>query len=130
MEQLHKDLTSPRLPMGYLSGPMSAEDALTRNRHRFAALEASTLLWEAEVLHYCPHANSPIIGNSDVGYESWMAMDLEVIRRCDYLLMIDGWNNSPGCLREMNVALNLHLPVVYSVEAAIELDRQLKAKVA
>lgn len=130
MAQLQADLALPRLPMGYLSAPMSAPDALTRCLHQLAAKRVSHELWEAEVLHYCPHTNSPTIGSSDVAYEMWMAMDLEVVRRCDFIVMAGNWNESPGCRRELAMAMHLNIPVAYSVEAAIDLYQQLRSKVA
>ena len=118
MSQLQVDLNAPRRAMGYLSGPMSASRALDRVRHTFRALEVSHQLWEMGLLHYCPHANSPQIGTTDVAYETWMAMDLEVLRRCDWLLLIDGWNDSEGCKREFNVAMNLGIPVAFTLAEA------------
>jgi len=126
VDQLQADLALPRLPMAYLSAPMSAPDALTRIFHYLAAKRASHELWEAEVLHYCPHTNSPAIGSSDVGYESWMAMDLKVLRRCDFIVMAGNWNESPGCRRELAMAMHLGLPVAYSVEAAVALYQELR----
>lgn len=126
MDQLQIDLSLPPLPMGYLSAPISAPDALTRACHHLVALGASAHLWESEVLHYCPHRNSPEVGTSDVPYESWMAMDLEVLRRCNYIVMVGRWNESAGCRRELAMAMHLGLRVAYTVAAAIALDRELR----
>ncbi len=128
MDRLQKDLTLPRRPMGYLSAPISAPDALTRTRHHLIALGESAQLWEAGVLHYCPHRNSPQVGTTDQGYEAWMAMDIEVLRRCDYILMTGLWRESQGCRRELALAMHLNLPVVYTVEAAIALDAELRER--
>jgi hypothetical protein len=92
-----------------------------------AALAVSAQLWEAEVLHYCPHRNSPQVGTTDVPYESWLAMDLEVLKRCNYLVMAGDWHQSAGCRRELAFAMALHMPVVYTVDAAIALDRQFRS---
>lgn len=127
MTQLEKDLSHPALPMGYLSAPISADQALVRTAHYLTALAASAQLWESEVLHYCPHRNNPEVGTTDVPYESWIAMDLEVLRRCNYIVMAGTWNESPGCRRELAFAMKLGMPVVYTVEAAIALDRQLRS---
>jgi hypothetical protein len=113
--------------MGYLSAPISADLALTRTAHYLTALAVSAQLWESQVLHYCPHRNSPQVGTTDVPYEAWMAMDLEVLRRCNYILMAGDWHQSAGCRRELAFAMQLGMPVVYTVEAALALDRQLRA---
>jgi hypothetical protein len=127
IDALTRDLAIRRRPMAYLSGPMSARDALSRARHRHAALDASHQLWEAGVLHYCPHANGPAIGCTDVPYEEWMAMDIEALRRCDFIIMVAEWTSSPGCRRELALALHLGMPVAYSIETAIELYKNLRA---
>jgi hypothetical protein len=130
MNQLHLDLNAPRRSMGYLSAPMSAKKAKERTFHRLMAQGASASLWESSVLHYCPHAASPAIGCTDVDYETWMAMDIEVLRRCDWILLLGDWAKSAGCRREFNVAEHLGLPVVFTVEEAIRLSRELDRKLA
>jgi len=104
---------------------MSGETALIRNQHRFRALEVSHQLWELGLLHYCPHANSPQVGATDVDYETWMRMDLEVLRRCDWILMLDGWGSSEGCRREFNLAQALQIPITYNIREAASLAASL-----
>lgn len=128
MDSLQKDLSRPRQPMGYFSAPISAPDALTRTRHHLVALGESAMLWEAGVLHYCPHRNSPQVGTTDVGYEAWMEMDLEVLARCDYIIMGGAWHDSAGCRRELAMAMHKGLPVVYTVESAIALHAELRER--
>lgn len=129
MNQLQADLCAPRRSMGYLSGPVSGATAAVRNRHYFQALDISHQLWELEILHYCPHANSPRIGATDVEYTEWMRMDLEVLRRCDWVLMVGDWAASDGCKREFNLAQALQIPIAYTTQEAarlsILLDRQI-----
>lgn len=120
LRQLRHDLTRPRRAMGYLSVPMSAPTALSRQLLRFAALATSTRLWEAGILHYCPPANGPAIGSSDLPYEYWMAMDLEVLKRCDWILMGEGWEDSHGCVREFNLAMNIGIPVLFTLQQAAD----------
>ena len=130
MRQLHQDLTQARRSMGYLSVPMSAPTALERTDLRLRALSLSAYLWEAGILHYCPPANSPAIGTTDIPYEDWMAMDLEILRRCDWIFMGHGWEKSPGCQREFNVAMNLGLSVAFNLDHALicGLDGTLPSK--
>lgn len=127
MNQLQADLRAARRAMGYLSGPMSGETALIRNQHRFRALEVSHQLWELGILHYCPHANSPQVGATDVDYETWMRMDLEVLRRCDWVIMTGEWASSEGCRREFNLANSLKIPIVNTVHEAVALVASLDA---
>jgi len=131
MNHLSHDLNLARRSMGYLSAPHSAATALERNQLCYRALEASFLLWERGVLHYCPHANAPTMDLADIETETRMTMGLEVIRRCDWVLMLSDWGKAPECRREFNVAQALKIPVVYAVEEAVQLalllDRKLNA---
>ena len=130
--QIQCDLNFPRRSLGYLSGPMSAPSALERNILRLDAQKLSHRLWELGVLHYCPHANGPAIGCTDITYETWMTWDIELLRRCDWIFMAPDWSNSKGCRREFNVATAVGIPVAMTLEEALQLskllDRELKEK--
>lgn len=133
-DQLDRDLASPRRSFGYISGPISHRSAQDRAKFRLLAETHSVVLWEAKVLHFCPHVAMPPVGASDLAYEDWMELDLELVRRSDWLLMLPGWENSEGAVREFDLASELGIPVAFSVEEAIvlsrERDQQLRQKAA
>ncbi len=126
MSHVVSDLSMPRRSMGYLSGPMSADCALTRHLYHLVGMETAYRIWEAGVAAVSPHANSCGTGRSDLSYEDWMAMDLEILRRCDWILMGPGWEQSAGCRREFNFAMNLDIHVVFGVEEAIAYAQDLE----
>lgn len=52
----------------------------------------------------------------DVGsYEFWMAGTESLLRRCDAVIFVDGWENSHGCRCELQVASELGIPRFFSV---------------
>jgi hypothetical protein len=48
--------------------------------------------------------------------EVWLAGDLELLRRSDAVLMVDGWQRSVGATAERQVAADLGLPIFYSFD--------------
>lgn len=69
---------------------------------------------------YCPIA--PLLSHfvqiyQEFQYEKWMEIDMELLSRSDAILRIPG--ESPGAEREVQKAVELDIPVFYSVE---ELD--------
>lgn len=126
MTNLIEDLKRPRKALGYLSGPMSADCALTRNLYHLVGMETAYRLWEAGVAAISPHANSPGVGRTDLSCEDWMAIDLEILQRCDWILMGEGWEHSQGCQREFNLAMNLDIKVLFTLDEAIEYAQALE----
>lgn len=53
-------------------------------------------------------------------YEDWMLIGMEKIRRCDAVLRIPG--ESAGADQEVELAISLGIPVVYSIEELQKLD--------
>ena len=48
-------------------------------------------------------------------YEHFMSNCLDIIRRCDGVLMLPGWIHSPGSRREHEFALAHNIPIFYSM---------------
>lgn len=89
------------IPAIYISGPFSSADPI----HGIGAniLAASAVALEAARrgwLPLCPHKLFADYQHSDVPYEVWMDLCLELLRRSDAILMLDGWEQSPGATRE------------------------------
>jgi hypothetical protein len=46
-------------------------------------------------------------------YEYWCELTLELMRRCDVVYAMQGWENSKGARREVAEANKLGIPVIY-----------------
>lgn len=53
----------------------------------------------------------------------WIAGTLELLRRCDAILMVPGWEESSGARGELAEAIELCMPVFYDID---ELQRWLR----
>lgn len=77
-------------------------------------------LVEAGVAFVCPHSNGSPHDGGDDSY--WLESTLEIMRRCDGVLLLSGWTNSSGTLGEIREALRLGKNIFYpkQIEDCIE----------
>lgn len=62
----------------------------------------------------CPHMNTAGFHHAkDVQRETWIEGDIEILSRCDAILMIPGWARSPGAKAERDYALEHGIEVIY-----------------
>jgi len=59
----------------------------------------------------CPHMNYAHM--DDLGYELLLAADMELIRRCDVIVMLPNWKRSHGAMREHAFAKKLKKEIIY-----------------
>lgn len=50
---------------------------------------------------------------NDFSYEVGMDMCLELLRKCDYLIVCKGWEKSRGCNMEVDCAKENNIPIVF-----------------
>ena len=77
-------------------------------------------LWVGGHAAICPHLNSMFMDGPDLESEQFILGDLEIIKKCDAMVMMDGWGLSPGAKREHGLARSIGIPVFYSAEEALE----------
>ena len=58
----------------------------------------------------CPHANTEKMDDA-VSEEEFIERDLEIVERCDAILMLPGYEHSQGAIAEMRHAVSCSLPV-------------------
>jgi hypothetical protein len=100
----------------YTAGPISGKTPWDEEQNIRKAEYIALDIWKtgkAAVL--CPHTNTRFFQYA-IPYETLMEGDFEIISRCDALLFIEGWEDSPGAVREERYALKLGIPVFYDIE--------------
>jgi hypothetical protein len=99
-----------RMRLAYVAGPYRAPDewgVLTNIRNaESVALE----LWKLGFAVICPHKNTALFGGAAPD-DVWLKGDLEMIRRCDLLVLIPGWEASSGSREEKRKAEEWGIPV-------------------
>lgn len=94
----------------YIAGPFRAESGweIEQNirRAECLALEA----WRAGFAVICPHTNTRFYSGAAPD-EVWLEGDLEILRRCDAVLLVPGWENSTGTRWEFAEAIKCGIHV-------------------
>ena len=63
-------------------------------------------LWRAGYAVVCPHKNTALLGGACGGSEEvWLKGDLEIMRRCDFVVCTARWQESEGAKAEVKQAL-------------------------
>jgi hypothetical protein len=57
-----------------------------------------------------------LLGRRDPGYDHWIDVSLEVLKRCDAIFLVPNWKDSPGANREVHFARELGIPVFEDIE--------------
>lgn len=102
----------------YLASPFSDPVARTRHKRFKAACLCCVALFKEGHYVFSPIAHSyPIALIGQIGHDFglWRGYDLEMISRCDALMVltIDGWDRSIGVRAEMDEAARLGKPIYY-----------------
>lgn len=93
----------------YLSGKYSAGN---REENIAVARDVALVCLDAGVIPLTPHLNfARFEEESALTYEQFLANDLALILRCDGVLLLPGWEDSPGALRERAYAEMHGIPV-------------------
>ena len=82
-------------------------------------LQASVRVMKAGYAVHCPLLQGLFMQN-DFEYDDIIRLDLAILERCDYLLLMDGWEESRGAREEKDVADDIGLPVFTSLDELIE----------
>lgn len=102
-----------RIPLVYVAGPFRASTPWEVEQNTRNAEGVAARVWLAGGAALCPHTNARFfdgLTDDDV----FLRGDLEMLRRCDALVMAPGWEHSTGSLGEFSEAQRLGLPVFYS----------------
>ena len=94
----------------YISGPFGTkaddrDDYHLIDRNIILASEYALAVSRKGWAPFCPHKNTAGFQHvKDLSPEFWMDVCLEFVTRSDAILMIPGWEKSPGAVREKHIA--------------------------
>ena len=56
-----------------------------------------------------------VFEDDKLGYEDWLKGDLEILKRCDAIIMVHNWEDSKGANKEHQLAVDLDIPIYYAM---------------
>jgi hypothetical protein len=108
----------------YIAGPFRAtnpdgtNDSWRTQEHIMRAMATALDVWKIGAAALCPHANTMFYQSaSGIPDRVWLDGDLEQLRRCDAVLMVDGWQASRGAAAEKLEAERIGVPVFEDIRA-------------
>lgn len=96
--------------VAFVSGPYRAETPRGIVENIREAEEVALALWRLGYAAFCPHKNTALFDGA-VPDGVWLKGDLEIMRRCDLVVMVQGWSGSRGARVEKFTARMLGIPV-------------------
>ena len=102
----------------YIAGKYTAPDQKTRKKNIKNAEETAKAVWKRGMAAICPHLNTKNWDNL-LSTEEFLEGYFSIVKKCDAVLMLNGWKDSTGAEAEHWLATTYNVPVFYSVN---ELD--------
>jgi len=99
----------------YIAGPYRGPTnwAIEQNIRR--AEELALEVWKLGHAAICPHANTRFF-QGELPDENWLDGDLEIMRRCDAVLLTEDWEKSFGAREEFIHAIEIGVRVFETIE--------------
>ena len=98
--------------IAYISGPYRSDTADGIYQNIQTAREVARNYWYSGYAVICPHMNTAFMDGADTD-EMFLDGDLEILKRCDVIVMIPGWTESVGARHELAAAEKFGLEVIY-----------------
>lgn len=100
----------------YIAGPYRSGNGLSVLENVRAAERAAVALARLGIHYICPHLNTAFMsGDGDhIGVATsqfFLDLDLNILARCDAVLLIGDWTKSAGSIGEAVKAIQLGIPV-------------------
>jgi len=105
------------MKLAYIAGPFRGKNSweIECNIRRAEAL--SLEVWNVPGwCAICPHTNTRFFSGAAPD-EVWLEGDLEILRRCDAVVLTPGWWRSAGARGEVREAIIRQIPVYESAQA-------------
>jgi len=113
----------------YVAGPYRAASEWQLQRNIYEAEAVAVALWRAGVAAVCPHKNTSHFGGAcEDGV--FLAGDIEIMRRCDAVVVTRRWEESAGAVAEVAQARRLEIPVFLTVGEAVAWAAKVEAAAA
>ncbi len=116
------------MKLAYIAGPFRAKTEWQKEQNVRRAEELALKVAALGVMPVCPHKNTQHF-HGLLSDEFWLEGAMELMRRCDVIVVTDDWEKSEGARKEVDEARRLGKPVLtYAELAEVGATRRKKAK--
>jgi len=104
-----------KMKMIYIAGPYRAGNAWMVEKNIRAAEEISFQVYSHGAVAICPHTISRYMsGTLSEGF--WIEATLNMLSRCDAMVVVKGWEMSAGTLGEIEYAKKHNIAIFYDLK--------------
>lgn len=96
----------------FVSGPYRADSTKGILTNIRKARKVALRLWSEGWAVICPHSNTALF-DGECDDNVWLDGDIEILRRCDAIYMMEGWIRSIGARAEHELARELGMEIYY-----------------
>lgn len=120
----------------YVAGPFRAINQWEQEQNIRRAETLALSVWRLGAAAICPHTNTRFFSGAAPD-EVWLAGDIEILRRCDAVMLTDDWKRSSGARAEVTEAYIRGLPVFTQladleqwlrVQAEVDASRKIESE--
>ena len=98
----------------YVAGPFRGKDHYEIHKNICAAETLALEVWKTENAALCPHLNTAHFQDT-LPDHIWLDGDLEMLLRCDALILTPDWERSKGAQAERQFAIEHNIPVFTNI---------------
>ena len=120
-EKSEKDSLEKSIKLVYVAGKYTAKNKFDRNQNINEARIVGLNLWKLGYATIIPHCNTAKFEDYDplISWEVYMSGYLEMVSRCDAVVLVNNYKNSRGALMEKKFAEDNNIPVYESIDEMI-----------
>jgi len=100
----------------YVAGPFRGPNSWAMEQNIRKAEALALEVWKLGAACICPHTNTRFFQGAAED-TVWLDGDLEILKRCDAVLLTDTWHLSQGATAERVYALAHGIPVFLTLDA-------------
>jgi hypothetical protein len=104
----------------YIAGKYTADshEAIQKNIDQAESLAVKC--WAKGWAVICPHTNTAHLDIHEdlthIDYDTWIEGTLEMLKRCDAIIMCENWRTSKGAMGEFEYAKKNNIPIFFEYE--------------
>lgn len=98
------------MKVAYIAGKYTDNSSYAIRNNIRRAEKVNEWAWKYGYVAICPHTNTQFLdGLCD--YEVWATGYLNILERCDFVILVPGWEDSKGTKEEIKFAQMCNIPI-------------------
>lgn len=98
--------------IAYVAGPYRSKSKFGVFLNIMKARRVAKELWKMGYTVICPHSNTAFF-DSAADENAFLKGGIKILKKCDILIVIPGWELSQGTIQEIKTAMNNSIPRLY-----------------